>query len=71
MSGWPGPADYSWLVQNPALAFTDPKLRACAIKHGRNNQPVLICGNSAVVFRAILPDGTECAVRAFIIENAE
>ena len=30
--GWPGPADYNGVIQNPKAAFRDPRLKDCAVE---------------------------------------
>jgi tRNA A-37 threonylcarbamoyl transferase component Bud32 len=69
MSDWPLSDAYVKILQNPKMAFKDPVLQACNIRRDGNNQPLPMSGAFAVVFQAVLSDGSKRAVRAFTTER--
>jgi serine/threonine protein kinase len=69
MSNWPLSYAYVQILRNPKVAFRDPILQACTIRRDGNNQPLPMSGAFAVVFQAVLPDGSKRAVRAFTTER--
>lgn len=62
---WPLISDFSRMLQNPKVAFRDPRLRDCRIELDSLGQPRARSGNFASVYKAIFPDGRELAVRVF------
>lgn len=69
---WPLASHFSAMLQNPRLAFRDPKLKQCRIEKDRSNQPRPWSGAFAVVYKGILPDGEgPVAVRVFTTESPE
>src|SRR6478752_7892678 len=64
-SPWPSTAEFSRMLQNPQVAFRDPRLQQCAIERNALGQPKPRSGNFATVYRADLPDGLAEAVRVF------
>ena len=50
---WPLASQFSTMVQQPRLAFRDPRLRACRIERNSLNQPRLWAGRFAVVYKAL------------------
>jgi hypothetical protein len=60
---WPDAVAFREAVQNPASALTDPRLRNATFALDRRGLPLAYTGRFAVVFRAVLDDGTAWAVR--------
>ena len=68
---WPLPTDLRTALENPGTAFRDPRLQASAIEVTEAGEPRAWTGSSAVVYKAILPDGTRVAVRTFNAESVQ
>ncbi len=68
---WPSPADIRTALANPSKAFRDPQLQASTIEVDEGGEPRTWSGSSAVVYLAILPDGTPLALRTFNAELRE
>lgn len=64
-SPWPSTAEFSRMLQNPRVAFRDPRMQQCAIERNALGQPKPRSGNFATVYRADLPDGRADAIRVF------
>src|ERR1700761_250899 len=62
---WPSTAEFSRMLQNPRVAFCDPRLQECVIEKNALGQPKPRSGNFATVYRADLPDGRIEAIRVF------
>lgn len=67
----PSRVDISTAMQNPARAFRDAKLHAVGIERGVTGLPRARSGAFAIVYRAIFPNQSSLAVRAFTSEIAE
>jgi len=59
------------MVQQPRLAFRDPRLQACRIERNALNQPRVWAGQFAVVYKGVDPQGTAWAIRAFVRESQD
>ena len=68
---WPLASDFSTMVQQPRLAFRDPRLQACRIERNFLNQPRVWAGQFAVVYKGVDPQGTAWAVGAFIRKSSD
>ena len=68
---WPLASHFSTMVQQPRLAFRDPRLQACRIERNALNQPRVWAGQFAVVYKGVDPQGTAWAIRAFIRESSD
>lgn len=68
---WPLASDYAAILQDPGIAFVDPRLKDCHIARNAHNQPHGVSGQFAVVFQARLADGQCIAVRAFTSDREE
>ncbi|MFH1265508.1 MAG: hypothetical protein ABIK89_07240 [Planctomycetota bacterium] len=69
---WPLASHFSAMLQNPRVAFRDPKLKQCRIEKDRSNQPRPWSGAFAAVYKGILPDGEgPVAVRVFTTESPQ
>jgi serine/threonine protein kinase len=62
---WPSSRDYVEAVQNPALAFQDPDLKAATPALDRLGMPFVTSGQFAYVFKLNTADGKAQAVRCF------
>jgi hypothetical protein len=54
------------MVQQPRVAFRDPRLQACRIERNAFNQPRVWAGQFAVVYKGLDPQGKAVAIRTFI-----
>lgn len=68
---WPLASDFSTMVQQPQLAFRDPRLQACRIERNALNQPRVWAGQFAVVYKGVDPQGKAWAIRAFVRESQD
>lgn len=68
---WPLASHFSTMVQQPRVAFRDPRLQACRIERNAFNQPRVWAGQFAVVYKGIDAQGTALAIRAFIRESSD
>jgi len=69
---WPLASHFSAMLQNPKVAFRDPKLQACRIEKDARNQPRPWAGAFAVVYKGIAANGqVPFAVRVFTTESPE
>ncbi len=68
---WPLPSDLRAALKNPRVAFRDPRLQACGIETTAGGEPRARSGSSAVVYKAISPDGAPLALRTFNTELFE
>ena len=62
---WPSPMDFNQAVQTPALAFSDPDLKAGKVVVGPTGLPLPRSGNFADVYQVRGADGREWAVKCF------
>ena len=69
---WPLASHFSTMLQNPRIAFRDPRLQRAVIEKNEQNQPRPWAGAFAVVYKGVDPDGqTPFAVRIFTTESPE
>lgn len=69
---WPLASHFSAMLQNPRVAFRDPRLQQCRIEKDERNQPKPWAGAFAVVYKGIDPgDGRPFAIRVFTTESPE
>ena len=69
---WPLASHFSAMLQNPRIAFRDPRLQTCTIEKDQRNQPRPWAGAFAVVYKGIDASGREpFAVRVFTTESPE
>lgn len=69
---WPLASHFSATLQNPRIAFRDPRLQAASIEKNGQNQPRPWAGAFAVVYKGIDPNGQPpFAVRVFTTESPE
>jgi serine/threonine protein kinase len=68
---WPLPFDLRAALKDPRTAFRDPRLQACTLETTETGEPRAWTGASAVVYKAIPPDGTPLAIRTFDTELLE
>src|SRR5271157_2855441 len=69
---WPLASHFSTMLQNPRIAFRDPRLQRAVIEKNEQNQPKPWAGAFAVVYKGIDPDAqTPFAVRVFSTESPE
>jgi len=68
---WPLASHFSTMVQQPRVAFRDPRLQACRIERNAFNQPRVWAGQFAVVYKGLDPQGKAVAIRAFIRESSD
>lgn len=69
---WPLASHFSAMLQNPRVAFRDPRLRQCRIEKDQRNQPRPWAGAFAVVFKAVDGvTGEPFAIRVFTTESPE
>ncbi|HUT13920.1 MAG TPA: hypothetical protein VMY42_25750 [Thermoguttaceae bacterium] len=69
---WPLASHFSAMLQNPKVAFRDPKLKDCRIEKDERKQPRPWAGAFAVVYKGIGADGQDpFAVRVFTTESPE
>ena len=69
---WPLASHFSAMLQNPRIAFRDPRLQRAVIEKNEQNQPRPWAGAFAVVYKGVDPDGqTPFAVRIFTTESPE
>ena len=69
---WPLASHFSATLQNPRIAFRDPRLQRASIEKNEQNQPRPWAGAFAVVYKGIDPDGQPpFAVRVFTTESPE
>src|SRR5208283_5576362 len=69
---WPLASHFSTMLQNPRIAFRDPRLQKAVIEKNEQNQPRPSAGAFAVVYKGVDPDGqTPFAVRIFTTESPE
>ena len=60
------------MLQNPRIAFRDPRLQRAVIEKNEQNQPRPWAGAFAVVYKGVDPEGqTPFAVRVFTTESPE
>lgn len=62
---WPTTAEYEAMLAHPKKAFKEPKFRECVIEKKPNGLPRPRSGNSATVYKAMLPNGENYALRFF------
>jgi predicted nucleic acid-binding Zn-ribbon protein len=69
---WPLASHFSAMLQNPQVAFRDPRLQRSVIEKDQRNQPRPWAGAFAVVYKAVSPDDRRpFAVRVFTSESPE
>ena len=69
---WPLASHFSTMLQNPKIAFRDPRLQSCTIEKDQQNQPRPWAGAFAVVYKGIDAAGRDpFAVRVFTTESPE
>ncbi len=69
---WPLASHFSAMLQNPRIAFRDPRLQKAVIEKNEQNQPRPWAGAFAVVYKGVDPDGqAPFAVRIFTTESPE
>jgi len=69
---WPLASHFSAMLQNPKVAFRDPKLQQCTIEKDEKRQPRPWAGAFAVVYKGIDANGRDpFAVRVFTTESPE
>ena len=69
---WPLASHFSATLQNPRIAFRDPRLQVASIEKNQQNQPRPWAGAFAVVYKGIDPNGQQpFAVRVFTTESPE
>jgi len=69
---WPLASHFSAMLQNPKVAFRDPKLKQCRIEKDQRNQPRPWAGAFAVVYKGMGTNGEDpFAVRVFTTESPE
>ena len=69
---WPLASHFSTMLQNPRVAFRDPRLQKAVIEKNEQNQPRPWAGAFAVVYKGVDPDGqAPFAVRIFTTESPE
>ena len=69
---WPLASHFSAMLQNPRIAFRDPKLQRAVVEKNSQNQPRPWAGAFAVVYKAFDPETQQpFAVRAFTSESPE
>jgi serine/threonine protein kinase len=69
---WPLASHFSAMLQNPRIAFRDPRLQRAVIEKNEQNQPKPWAGAFAVVYKGIDPENqTPFAVRIFTTESPE
>jgi hypothetical protein len=69
---WPLASHFSAMLQNPRVAFRDPRLQRSAIEKNGQNQPRPWAGAFAVVYKAVDADnGEPFALRVFTTESSE
>ena len=69
---WPIASHFSAMLQNPRIAFRDPRLQRSAIEKNEQNQPKPWAGAFAVVYKGVDPEGQiPFAVRIFTTESPE
>jgi hypothetical protein len=63
---WPTPREFSEAIQNPAISFVDPELKATTPATDRLGMPLVAAGQFACVFKLNEANGTSAqAVRCF------
>jgi hypothetical protein len=62
---WPLPQDFNEAIQNPAVTFADPDLKAGQPVVGTHGVPLPHSGNYADVYQLLGPDGRFWAVKCF------
>ena len=69
---WPLASHFSSMLQNPRIAFRDPRLQKALIEKNEQNQPRPWAGAFAVVYKGVDPDTQiPFAVRIFTTESPE
>ena len=69
---WPLASHFSAMLQNPRIAFRDPRLQKAVIEKNEQNQPRPWAGAFAVVYKGVDPDNqAPFAVRIFTTESPE
>ncbi|MGO9109377.1 MAG: protein kinase domain-containing protein [Thermoguttaceae bacterium] len=69
---WPLASHFSTMLQNPRIAFRDPRLQRAVIEKNEQNQPRPWAGAFAVVYKGVDPDGqAPVAIRIFTTESPE
>ncbi|MEE9603454.1 MAG: serine/threonine-protein kinase [Thermoguttaceae bacterium] len=69
---WPLASHFSTMLQNPRVAFCDPRLQASSIEKDAQRQPRPWAGAFAVVYKGIDANGRDpFAVRVFTTESPE
>ena len=70
---WPLASHFSAMLQNPRVAFRDPRLQQCRIEKDEQNQPRPWAGAFAVVYKARRSStaASRFAVRVFTTESPE
>jgi serine/threonine protein kinase len=66
---WPLPSEIRAALLDPRTAFRDPRLQACALEKTEAGELLIWTGSSAVVYKALLPDGTPLALRTFSADS--
>ena len=68
---WPLASHFSAMLQNPKVAFRDPRLQGSTIEKNEQNQPRPWAGAFAVVYKGIDPEKGPFALRIFTTESSE
>ena len=68
---WPLASHFSAMLQNPRVAFRDPRLQAATIEKNEQNQPRPWAGAFAVVYKGLDPERGPFALRIFTTESSE
>ncbi len=69
---WPLASHFSTMLQNPRVAFRDPRLQRAIIEKNERNQPRPWAGAFAVVYKGVDADNqTPFAIRIFSTESPE
>ena len=68
---WPLASHFSAMLQNPHVAFRDPRLQRAVIEKNEQNQPRPWAGAFAVSIRGSMLSQTPFAVRIFTTESPE
>lgn len=69
---WPLASHFSTMLQNPRMAFRDPRLQRAVIEKNEQNQPRPWAGAFAVVYKGVDPDTqAPFAARIFTTESPE
>lgn len=71
MRKYPEPSDYQAAIQNPALVFAEPALRACRVRLNQLGMPVVSSGGFALSFYLQSPAGEQWVVRCFKTDSPD